>query len=202
MEAVQVLRRGANQEAIEHRPQRVVVGDLVGGAKERRQRHLDAGRAGEEASLVQDAEQSVQDGRVRLEDLVEEDDVGVGEHRLDAAQVGPLAKRLDVDRAEDLVRLREPGQQVLEVARVDEPREVPDQRRLGGARRPDDEHVLAGHQRDQQETNQLPLVEVARVERPPDLAQLVPDAQRLGVERGLRTRREGVTDGGRHGLSS
>ncbi len=43
MEAVQVLRGGPDQEAIEHRPQRVVVGDLVGGAEERRQRHLDAG---------------------------------------------------------------------------------------------------------------------------------------------------------------
>ena len=138
MEAVQVLRRGPHQEAIEHRPQRVVVGDLVGGAEQRRQRHLDAGGAGEETALVQDAEQRVQDGGVRLEDLVEEDDLRVGQHRLDAAQVGPLAEGLDVDGAEDLVRLGEPGQQVLEVAGVDEAGQVPDQRRLGGAGRADD----------------------------------------------------------------
>ena len=204
MKAVQVLGRGPHQEAIEHRPQRVVVGDLVGGAEQRRERNLDAGGAGEEAALVQDAEQRVQDGGVRLEDLVEEDDVRVGEHRLDAPQVGPFPKRLDVDRAEDLVRLGKARQQVLEVAGVDETGQVPDQRRLGGAGRPDDQHVLARHQRDQQQANQLRLVEVARVERPPDLAQLVPDAQRLGVERRRRRghRREGLTDRRRHGLSS
>ena len=165
VKAVEVVRQRAHQEAIEDRPQRVVVRDLVGGAVQRRQRHLDAGAAGEEPPLVQDAEQRVQDRRVRLEDLVEEDDVGVGQHRLDAADVGALAEGLDVDRAEDLVRLGEARQQVLEVARVDQPGQVPHQRRLRGAGRTDDQHVLAGDQRDEQQADQLALVEVALVER-------------------------------------
>ena len=46
------------------------------------------------------------------------------------------------------------------------------------------QHVLAGHQGDQQEADELALVQVTRVERPSHLAQLVPDAQRLGVQGG------------------
>ena len=189
VEAVQVVRQGAHQEAIEDRAQRVVVRDLVGGAVQRRQRHLDAGAAGEEPALVQDAEQRVQDGGVGLEDLVEEHDVGVGQHRLDPADVGALAEGLDVDRAEDLVRLGEPRQQVLEVARVDQAGEVPHQRRLRGPGGTHDQHVLAGDQRHQQHADQLALVEVPLVERAPDLAHLLRDAQHIGVQRQHSPRR-------------
>ncbi len=73
-----------------------------------------------ELALVQDGEQRVQDRRVRLEDLVEEDDLGLGQHGLGPARVAALAEGADVDRAEELVRLGEAREQVLEVARVDQ----------------------------------------------------------------------------------
>ena len=80
------------------------------------------------APLVEEREERVEDGRVRLEDLVEEDDLGLGQHPLGAALVAALAEGGDVDRAEDLVRLGEAREQVLEVVRVHQPRERADER--------------------------------------------------------------------------
>jgi hypothetical protein len=95
--AVEVVRDDAQEEAVEERGQVVVVGHLVGGAEQRDERHRgDVGAVGE-APLVQDAEERVQDGRVGLEDLVEEDDLGLGQHALGAARVAALAKLLDID---------------------------------------------------------------------------------------------------------
>src|SRR5262249_57767299 len=65
-----------------------------------------------ELALVQDGEERVQDRRVRLEDLVEEDDLRLGQHGLGLARVGALAEGADVDRAEQLVRLGKPRQKV------------------------------------------------------------------------------------------
>ena len=198
VEAVQVLRQRAHQEPVEDRAQGVVVGHLVGRAVERAQRHLDARAAGEELPLVQDAEQRVQDRGVRLEDLVEEHDLRLGQHRLDAPDVAALAEGLDVDRAEDLVGLGEARQQIFEVTRVDQARQVAHQRRLGGAGRTDDQHVLARHQRDQQHPHQLGLVQVALVQLAADIAQLVAQPQHFGVEGQSEPRPGGVTCGFAH----
>jgi hypothetical protein len=191
VEAVQVVGQRPHQEAIEHRAQGVVVGDLVGGAVQRRQRNLDAGAAREEPPFVEDAEQRVQDGGVRFEDLVEKHDVGVGQHRLDPPHVAAFAECLDVDGAEDLVGLRESRQQVLEVTRVDQARQVPDHRRLRRTRGTHDQHVLAGDQRHQQHPDQLALVEVTLVEGASHIAHLLRDAQDVGVQRHHPPRRYG-----------
>ena len=116
MVGVEVLAPDAEEEAVEDRRERLVGGDLVRGAEARQERARDDGAAARVAALVQEREQRVQDGRVALEDLVEEDDLGVRQHPLDAPLVAPLAERGDVDRAEDLVRLGEAREEVLEVA--------------------------------------------------------------------------------------
>ena len=174
MVAVEVVGDDAQKEAIEDRGQVVVVGHLVRGAEHRQQRHvLHLGAVGELA-LVQDGEERVQDRRVRLEDLVEEDDLRLGQHGLGLARVGAFAEGADVDGAEELVGLGEARQQVLEVARVDELGEGAHQRRLGGAGRADEEHVLAGDDGDEEQADDFLLVEEV----------LLHDARRLLETRG------------------
>ena len=89
----------------------------------------------------------------------------VGEHALDAALVAALAERRDVDRTEDLVRLGEAREEVLEVVRLEEAREHADERALRRAGRADEHGVLAGDDGDEQEADDLVLAEEARLER-------------------------------------
>ena len=117
------------------------------------------------APLVEQGEQRVEDRRVGLEDLVEEDDLRRREHALGAALVASLAERCDVDGAEELVRLGEAREQVLEVVRVQEAREHSNQRALGGSRRTHEHRVLTSHHRDEEEANDLVLAEETRLER-------------------------------------
>ena len=130
-----------------------------------------------ELALVDDVEERVQDRRVRLEDLVEEDDLGGRQHVLEAARVATLAERRDVDRTEQLVRLGEARQQILEVARVDQLREHVDHRGLRGARRADDHHVLAGDRRHRHQPDDLLLVEELRAHLASEVLERRTDAR-------------------------
>ena len=67
------------------------------------------------------------------------------------------------------------------VRALDAPADLVGEHRLGGARRPDDQHVLAGEQRDQRAVDQLVALEEL-------LPQLVPDG-RAARSRGADTRR-------------
>jgi len=58
-----------------------------------------------------------------------------------------LRQSLEADRAEQLLGRRELGEQPLEVAAAEHLREAADERRLRGARRAEQEHVLAGEHR-------------------------------------------------------
>ena len=136
------------------------------------------------APLVQEREERVQDGRVALEDLVEEDDLRVRQHPLDAPLVAPLAERGDVDRAEDLVRLGEAREEVLEVAGVDQPRERADERALRRPGGPDEDGVLAGDDRDEEEADDLVLAEEPLGQGVRDLRQ----AGREGLARRVRAK--------------
>ena len=95
--------------------------------------------------------------------------------------VAPLAEGGDVDRAEDLVRLGEARQQVLEVLRLEEARERADQRALRRPGRADEDGVLAGDRRDEKQADDLVLAEKPPLEQTSDLRQPVAQRARGGV---------------------
>ena len=98
--------------------------------------------------LVEHGQQVVEDRAVGVEKLVEEGEFGLGEHPGGHGRHGPFAEPGQVDRPEDLVGLGEPGQEVFEVTapgRLEANWRI--KRRFRRARRPVEEQVLAGHDR-------------------------------------------------------
>ena len=152
--------------------------------KQRQQRTAQNLSAARVFALVQEREQRVQDRRVRFEDFVEEDNFRIRKHAFGAAHVAAFAKCCDVDGAENFVRLRETRQQIFEVARLKELRESANQRRLRGARRTDEDRVLARDRRDEKKPNDFFLSEKARLE-------LLRDEREPRVERDLLLLRRG-----------
>ena len=147
----------------------VVLRQLVGGREQRQQRDVGHLAAVVEASLVDERQDGVQDRRARLEDLIQERDVGLRQLVGREPAVVVLLERLQADRAEQLLRRREARQQPLEVGGpVDPPADLVGEHRLGGAGRPDHQHMLRRDERHERAVDQLvPLEE--------DLLQLVPD---------------------------
>ena len=82
----------------------------------------------------------------------------------------PSRSRDQVDRAEDLVRLGEPRQEVLEVAALDRRGELADQGRLGRPRRPVQEQVLARDDRQGDQVDDLVAADEPPLEHVDDLA--------------------------------
>ncbi len=162
--AVEVVAPDAEQEAVEEGRQGVVGGDLVAGGEHRDQGDPNGVGAVGEAARVEQGEQAVEDRPVGLEDLVEERDLGLGQHALDPPPILAGPKGLDVDRPEDLVGLGEAGQQVVVVLGVDRVGEGPDQRALGRAGWADHDHVLAGEGADEEEPDDLLLAEELRLQ--------------------------------------
>ena len=101
--------------------------------------------AAAEDALVEDAEQRVEDGGRAEEDLVEEGDLGLGQHARGLGLDDALLQAAQVDGAEDLAGLGEAAEQVLEVAAAERARDAAHGLALGGAGRADDEQVLARH---------------------------------------------------------
>src|SRR5262249_34488640 len=93
------------------------------------------------------------------------------EHAGDSPLVPPFAKSGDVHRPEDLVRLGEAREQVFEVPRLEQAREHPDERRFRGARRTDQDRVLARDRRDEEEPDHLVFAEETRLEGSPNLGE-------------------------------
>src|SRR5262249_20834216 len=154
----EVLAPHADQKAVEHRSKVVVVWNFVGGPEKRDQRDIFGEAARDKTALVEDGEQRVQDRAVGFEDLVQKDDLGLWQHALGPPTVNPFRERGGVQRAKEFVGLGKAGQQVLEILGVDKPRKQTDEGRLGGARRADEHHMLAGDHRDEEQTDDLLLV--------------------------------------------
>jgi hypothetical protein len=139
------------QEAVGEGGERFVLGQRVGRAHAHAQGALQLRVAAPEAPLVEHAQQRVEDGRRAQEHLVEEGDLGLGQH---AGHVGldlALAQPAQVHGTEQLRRLGEAAQQVFEVAAAQRRGHAPHHRALGGARRADEQQVLAGHCRQHHE---------------------------------------------------
>ncbi len=126
--------------------------------------------AAPEDALVEHREEVVEERAVRVEELVEEDELGLGEHARRARRDRPLAEARQVDRSEDLVRLGEAREEVLEVAPLHGLGERADERRLRRPRGPVEEQVLAGDDGDGHEIADLVASHVAPLERLHDLA--------------------------------
>jgi hypothetical protein len=94
-----------------------------------------------------------------------------------------VAQPAQVDRPDDLARLGEPAEQVLEVAPAERARHPAHRLALGGARRPEHEQVLAGDRGERDQIDQ-------------DIA--IDQAARRGTERGADRARSGL-DTRRHG---
>ena len=188
---VQVVRVDAEEEAVEDRVQRLVPGHLVRGGEDADERALDHLAPARELALVEQREQRIQDGAVRLEHLVEKDDLRLRQHARRVALVRAVAERGDVDRAEDLVGLREAREQVLEVAGLHQLGQGADERALGRARGPEQDAVLAGDDGDHQEADDLVLAEELVLERARQRAETIAE---LIARRSSEARRGGGGD--------
>ena len=109
---------------------------MVGRREQRQKRELVNFGAAAVKPLIEHGQKVIEDRAIGIEKLVEEDEFALGEHAGCHRGDRSLAEPDQVDRAEDLVRLGEPGQQVFEIAGADGQGELADQGRLGGARRP------------------------------------------------------------------
>ena len=160
--------RGLEAEPILERGELDVLGQLVGRGEQDAQ--LDRHRLAVlvELALVDDREQRVQDRRVRLEDLVEEHQPRGRQLAVLAAQVAAVAQLGDVDRPEDLGRLGEPREHVLEVLTVGDPQrvlELEDEVALRGARRADQQQRLLRDRGDAHQVDQRLLGDEEPAER-------------------------------------
>jgi hypothetical protein len=113
--SLEVVGVHPKEESIEDRGQGLIAGDLVRRSEDADERATYDLTAARILTLVQQGEQRVQDRAVRLEHLVEEDDLCLRQHTRRVAPIDALTKRRNVDGSEDLVRLRETGQEILEV---------------------------------------------------------------------------------------
>ena len=90
------------------------------------------------------ASSAVQDGGVRLEDLVDESELGLGQLAGDDPGESVLLQGLEGDGTEELFRRGELGEQALEVAAAEGLGDGTGQRGLGGARGTEEQDVLPG----------------------------------------------------------
>ena len=97
----------AQQETVEKGAQGVVFREVIAGTGEE-QRGDGAGlSAAAEDAFVQSHQQAVENGAVGVEQLVEENDVGLGQHALGVRHEIALTQAADVEGAEEFVRLGE-----------------------------------------------------------------------------------------------
>ncbi len=105
-----VVEPAAEQETVAERGQHRVVRDVVGRPEQCDQVGVDGPGAVVKGPLVDEGEQRVEDRRAALEHLVEECDVGFGQHSGRVHLVDTLGlEPPDVDRPEQLGRFGEPG---------------------------------------------------------------------------------------------
>ena len=163
-----VVATHAEQEAIEQGPQGVVLRQAVAGADDHQQRQQAGLPAAAEDPFVEHHQEAVEDRAVGVEQLVEEDQRGLRQHALGVGHQVALAELADIERPEQFVGLGEAGQQIIEDAALDPPGQVLDQGAFGRARRPQQEQVFAGHQRDAQQVDDFILADEGRLHRRED----------------------------------
>ena len=108
--ALEVVDMAAKQEPVEQGPQRLVFGQVVGRREQRQQRELVHLGPAAVKPLVEHGQQVVEDRAIGVEELVQEDEFALGKHAGGHRGDRSFAEPDQVDRAEDLVRLGEPGQ--------------------------------------------------------------------------------------------
>ena len=140
----------SQQEPVEQSVELLAIGKLIARADHGHEwRPLAAGTV-VELALVQQGKQGVEDRAVRLEYLVEKGDGGGRQVGFGQPFVTVLFETLDRERAEQLLRHGESGQQALEVDRAREGKvQTARDKTLGCPRWADQEQMLAGQRRQQ-----------------------------------------------------
>src|SRR5215211_879722 len=133
------------KSVVESRKLLAIFGHLVGGADGHLERYRRGGGSALVDALVEDGQHAVKNSRVALENLVHEGHLGLWEHPLSVALEAVLAQGREHQGSEYLVREAAPVEARVEVggardALAQRAREAA----LGRARRPKQQHVLAG----------------------------------------------------------
>ncbi len=160
-----VVAVDAEQEAIEQGRQGVVFGQTVAGAHDHQQRQLARFAAAAEDAFVEHHQQAVEDGAVGVEQFVQEHERRLGEHAFRIGRQLAFAQLADIERAEQLVRLGEPREQVIEDAAFDAAAQFVHQGAFGGAGRAENEQVLAAGQADAEQVDDFVLADKRGLER-------------------------------------
>lgn len=90
-----------------------VFGEVVAGADEGEGWELLGFAASAEGSLVEGGEEIIEDGAVGIEEFVEEDDLGFGEHAIGVGDEFAFFESADVEGAEEFVGFGEAGEEVV-----------------------------------------------------------------------------------------
>mmetsp|Transcript_9521 Transcript_9521/g.22922 ORF Transcript_9521/g.22922 Transcript_9521/m.22922 type:complete len:496 (-) Transcript_9521:302-1789(-) len=146
-----LLHLSADEEAVVQGIELLALGELVGGRDHADEGHLAPRAPVVEEPLVEDREKGVQDGRVGLEDLVDEGDVGAREVPADLADVLVLLEGAHRQRPKELLGDGEPREEALEVGAAGQLTEAAPELRLGRPRRSEVEDVLPAERREEQE---------------------------------------------------
>lgn len=124
----------AQEESIVERFQGVVLGGVVARADEHERRERPRLAAPPEHPLVERHEEAVEDGAVRVQELVEKDERRLGQHPLGVRDELALAELPDVERPEELARLGEPREEIVEGAAAEPRAEIVHERALRRSR--------------------------------------------------------------------
>src|SRR5206468_3405424 len=152
IERLSLYRRSDRVRPSPSRLRRIFAIDSRSGRSHHRlQRTLDDLAVVVEQPFVDDREQTVEDRAVRLPQLVEEREVGLGQIASRDSRESVLLQGGDRNRAEQFVGQREARQEALKIMRpLDGTCQHPDHHALRGPFRPDQEDVLAGQDSEDQ----------------------------------------------------
>jgi hypothetical protein len=112
------LDHEAHEETIVERAEAAFgIGRFVRGTDHRDERHPRTVAPTVEDTFVDEAKEAIEDGRIGLEDLVEEGHFGLRQIAIGHPPVVLLFETFERNRSKQFVGVGEPGQQVLEGAR-------------------------------------------------------------------------------------
>src|SRR4030095_2636754 len=107
-------------------------------------------------ALVNESQNGVQNRGVGFKNLIQKSNMSLGQFMIGYAAVIVLLQGLEAHGAKDLLRGREAGEEPLKIiCAFDAPAHLVRQHRLGGAGRPDDEHVMRREERSQRSVDQI-----------------------------------------------
>ena len=142
---------GANEKAVEQCAQGFVFGQIVAGPDKHERRELVALTTTPESAFVECGEEVVEDGAVGVEELIQENNLGFGEHAFGVGDQFAFLEPADVEGAKKFVGLGESGEKIVEGFPDDPLGDGVNEGTLCRSRRAVEEEVFAGDQSDAEE---------------------------------------------------